>query len=152
MAAAHLPLDRLRSRREADDLLRLSLPDATTRQFVLQNLVVDTTSNPASPHLSWRLNFPAVIKALSSSAWDLAWDQHDPCPAPALFVAGARSDYVRPEHHRAIGALFTDSQVHTIEGAGHWVHSEALAQFGDVVGAFLERIDRHVRPIEKRSR
>ena len=38
---------------------------------------------------------------------------------PALFLAGAESDYVRPEHRPTIKALFPGARFAKLPGAGH---------------------------------
>ena len=56
---------------------------------------------------------------------------------PALFVAGGRSDYLRPEHEQAIRRLFPKAQIAEIDNAGHWVHAEQPAAFLSIVAPFL---------------
>lgn len=56
---------------------------------------------------------------------------------PALFVAGARSDYIRPEHHAVIRALFPRAEFATVSGAGHWLHADNLEGLLAVVEPFL---------------
>lgn len=47
-----------------------------------------------------------------------------PYAGPTLFLAGAKSDYIRPEHHPAIHKLFPEARITTIADAGHWLHAE----------------------------
>lgn len=56
---------------------------------------------------------------------------------PALFIRGANSDYVRPEHQAVIFERFPRAQLETLEGAGHWLHRDQPAAFLSKVGAFL---------------
>ena len=56
---------------------------------------------------------------------------------PALFVSGARSDYVTPAHHDAIKALFPNAEFTQIADAGHWLHAEQPRPFAAAVAAFL---------------
>ena len=58
-------------------------------------------------------------------------------PGPALFVAGARSNYIQPEHEPGIRRLFPRARIIRIEGAGHWVHAEQPQAFLRAVSAFL---------------
>jgi pimeloyl-ACP methyl ester carboxylesterase len=48
---------------------------------------------------------------------------------PTLFLAGGRSDYVRPEHRPLIAELFPAASHAVIADAGHWVHAERPAEF-----------------------
>ena len=43
---------------------------------------------------------------------------------PTLFIAGDRSDHIRPEHRPAIKRLFPRAQLIRIKDSGHWVHAE----------------------------
>jgi esterase len=54
-----------------------------------------------------------------------------------VFLAGGRSEYVRPEHHAQIRRLFPAATIEVIEGAGHWVHADAADAFVAAVDAFL---------------
>ncbi len=56
---------------------------------------------------------------------------------PALFVTGARSDYVLPDHRPAILRLFPAARFVAIKDAGHWLHAEQPAAFNATVSAFL---------------
>ena len=43
---------------------------------------------------------------------------------PALFIAGAESDYLQPASLPGIRALFPSAALERIEDAGHWVHAD----------------------------
>ncbi len=45
-------------------------------------------------------------------------------PCPALFIAGAKSDYCPPEHLDAIGKYFASATRVQVDGSGHYVHAE----------------------------
>ena len=127
-AMAAIPLHPGLSRAEADAALA-GVADAGVRGFLLQNLRFD-----AAPR--WRINLPAIAAALP----DLEdWPERDVAPygGPALFVAGARSDYLRPEHRDTIRALFPTARFATVKDAGHWVHADNPAGFTAVLEAFL---------------
>jgi pimeloyl-ACP methyl ester carboxylesterase len=52
-------------------------------------------------------------------------------------LAGERSNYIRPEHHARIRALFPKARFATVPGAGHWVHAENPEGFLALVEPFL---------------
>ena len=54
-----------------------------------------------------------------------------------LWLAGARSDYIRPEYAPAMRALFPRVQLVTIKDAGHWLHSDQPEVFLAVMRRFL---------------
>jgi esterase len=58
--------------------------------------------------------------------------------APALFVAGALSNYVTNEHEAAVHALFSRAEIIRMADCGHWLHAEKPAEFNALVGDFLD--------------
>ncbi len=126
-----LDLSGLTRRAEADPRLAAGIDDPADRAFLLQNLVIDAKG------ARWRLNLPAIERAMPEiSAFpelpaDLAFT------GPTLFIAGDRSDYIRPEHRPVIKRLFPRAQLIRIKEAGHWVHAERPQEFLAAVLAFL---------------
>jgi esterase len=127
-AMAALDLRPGRTRAEADVALSPAVPDAAVRGFLLQNFVP-----AAAPR--WRLNLPAIAAALPELVgWPEMTGRYD---GPVLFLSGARSDYVRPEHRPAIRALFPQARFAVLKAAGHWLHVDDPEGFVAVVEAFL---------------
>lgn len=124
---AAIPLHAELTRAEADAALAQVAPGV--RGFLLQNLRFG-----AAPH--WRINLPAITAALPVLE---DWPEQDSAPyaGPTLFVAGARSDYIRPEHRADIRRLFPAARFVTVKDSGHWVHADNPAGFAAVVEAFL---------------
>ena len=56
---------------------------------------------------------------------------------PTLFIKGANSDYILPEHRTEIVRLFPQSRARVIQGAGHWLHAEKTIAFNRSVASFL---------------
>jgi len=56
-----------------------------------------------------------------------------------MFLSGAESEYVRPEHRSRIKALFPRAQFAKIPGAGHWLHAEKPREFEAAVRHWLDR-------------
>ncbi len=126
-----LDLSDLRERRAADARLAATVPDPGVRAFLLQSL--DMRAAPPR----WRLNLDALEAAMPLI---LGWPDPaglPPFPGPALFLAGAQSDYIRPEHRAAIKALFPRAAQAKIPGAGHWLHADRPREFEAAVRAFL---------------
>jgi pimeloyl-ACP methyl ester carboxylesterase len=125
-----LDLARIARRGDADAALAEAVPDAGERQFLLQNLVLEGGG------ARWRLNLAAIaadMDAISGFPVPPGAAYH----GPALFVAGGRSDYVRPEHEATIRTLFPRAQLARIAEAGHWLHAERPAEFLATVAPFL---------------
>jgi esterase len=55
-----------------------------------------------------------------------------------LWVAGAGSSYILPEHAAAMRRLFPRAQLVTVKNAGHWVHSEQPEIFLAILRRFLQ--------------
>jgi esterase len=124
-------LARVKRRTDAELQLQDAVPDAAMRNFLLQNLV------KADAGFVWRVN----LEALAANMHELLGF---PTPAPdaayggpTLFVAGDRSDYVRPEHRPRIERLFPDAEYVVIADAGHWLHAERPVAFLAHVRRFL---------------
>ena len=131
-ALREVPLAGLTRRAEVEEALAASVPDPQVRAFLAANV-------RAGPHgLAWTIN----LEALDGHFAEILSFPEIPAgasfPKPTLFIAGGRSDYLRPEHRPAIDRLFPQAVVETIPGAGHWVHAEAPAAFLEAVERFLD--------------
>ena len=123
-----IPLTPDLTRAAADAVLSQSIPDAAIRGFLLQNLRF-------GEHPAWRLGLDEIAAAMPEiEGWPEIDGRYD---GPTLLIAGARSDYIRPEHRPAIRALFPAARFVTLKNAGHWVHADNPAGFVAVVEAFL---------------
>lgn len=128
-AMAALPLTRGLTRAEADAALAPAVPDAGVRAFLLQNLRLG-----AAP--AWRIGLTEIAAGLADIE---AWNAPPGAiyPGPTLFVAGARSDYIRPAARPIIRALFPAARFVTLKDAGHWLHTDNPEGFAAVAEAFL---------------
>jgi pimeloyl-ACP methyl ester carboxylesterase len=129
-AMASLDLTQISSRAEADAALAQEIDDPALRAFFLQSL--DFRAHPQR----WKLNL-AVLEAEMPKI--VGWPATQGVfPHPALFLTGADSSYVRPEHRETIRALFPKARFARIPGAGHWLHAEKPREFEETVRVFLE--------------
>jgi esterase len=55
-----------------------------------------------------------------------------------LFLSGANSNYVLPEHRAKIRTHFSNAKFAKIHGAGHWLHAEQPRAFEGSLKTFLE--------------
>jgi pimeloyl-ACP methyl ester carboxylesterase len=118
------------TRAAAGDALAASVHDPAVRAFLLQNLRVGTPPG-------WRFGLTEIAHALPViEGWETPGTA--PYAGPALFVAGAASDYIRPEHRPAIRALFPAARFVTLKGAGHWLHADNPDGFAAIVEAFVD--------------
>ena len=115
--------------RRSDAKARLAphVDDPALVDFFLQSLDVK--------HRRWMLNLDTLTVEMDKiMGFPRVEGRFD---GPALFLSGAESDYLRPEHRPAIKALFPKAQFAKIPGAGHWVHAEKPREFEAAVRAFL---------------
>ncbi len=117
-AMQQVPLESLQKREQADQGLRSQVPAPELRAFLLQNLVRGRES------WRWRINLPVLLAALEQIHDFPELPEDASYPQPTLFLHGADSDYLRPEHHPQIQRLFPAAQITALPNAGHWLHAE----------------------------
>ena len=123
-----IPLTSDLTRRAADAVLAQVVIDPVLRPFLLQNLVFG-----AQPH--WRIGLAEIAAAIPDlEGWPDLSGQYQ---GLSVFVTGANSTYVLPEHRPIIRARFPTARFVAIKNAGHWVHADNPAGFLSVVEAFL---------------
>lgn len=128
-AMQSLDLSRLTTRAMADAALEPQVSDPALRAFFLQSL--DIKSAPPR----WRLNLTALHDQMPLI---IGWpDTTGVFAGPALFLTGANSTYVQPEHRAKILALFPKARFARLAQAGHWLHAEQPRAFEDTARAFL---------------
>jgi pimeloyl-ACP methyl ester carboxylesterase len=132
-AMQQIDLDGLQGRGDAEEALREAVPNSTVRGFLLQNLRREADS------WRWQINLDVLGDELPQLS---AWPEDQlaglaPYDGPVLWLAGARSDYVREEYAAAMERLFPHTRRVTIKDAGHWVHSEQPEVFVEVLRRFV---------------
>ncbi|MEY2971007.1 MAG: hypothetical protein RLZZ599_1380 [Bacteroidota bacterium] len=131
-AMQSLDFNTLSSRKEADELLAKTVFNEGIRQFFLKSLYRKTKDQ-----FDFRFNLDVLADQIEFVGEALEFGYYD---APTLFIAGAQSGYILPEDHQKIFEHFPQARIHTIEGAGHWVHAEAFEEFSTIVLEFLDSI------------
>lgn len=133
-AMMEMDLTGVTSRGQADARLAETVPDAGIRAFLLQSL--DLKAQPAR----WRLNLPVLAAEMDRiTGWP--GDVTGRFEGPALFLSGALSDYVKPEHRDIIRGFFPKARFASIPGAGHWLHAEKPREFEAALGTWLDRVE-----------
>lgn len=126
-----MDLTNLSTRAEADRRLAQTVGDPQVRAFLLQSL------NLRADPPTWRLNLDVLEARMDGITGWVDDTALPPFPGPALFLAGALSDYVRPEARPTIRRLFPQARLARIPGAGHWLHAEKPREFEAAVRVFL---------------
>lgn len=116
--------------RRADAVAQLAqhVEDKTLQSFFTQSLDVKNQR--------WHYNLDALErdmdKVLSFPDIGATYD------GLTLFLSGANSDYVLPEHRARIKAHFSNAKFAKIPDAGHWLHAEQPRAFEASLRAFLD--------------
>ncbi|MBW8049837.1 MAG: alpha/beta fold hydrolase [Cytophagales bacterium] len=133
-----LKLSDLKTRRDADTQLAQYVPEFKVRQFLLKNLCrkPHKTNKDAASRFAWRINLPVISRGIENIG---EWLIENKCfDKPTLFVKGGKSQFIDNRDIDLIKKLFPNSQITTIENAGHWVHADAPEEFLDVINDFLQ--------------
>ena len=119
-----LDLSAITRRSEAAAMLEV---EDDVRDFLLQSLDVKERK--------WRLNLDVLEAEMDAIlGFPEIKGRYD---GPCLFLSGAESSYVQPEHRQKIKTLFPNAKFAKIPGAGHWLHADKPREFEAAVRAFL---------------
>ncbi len=119
----------LTNRSEAEKQLAKHITEPGVRQFLLKSL------HKTEQGFDWRFNLATLAQCYDHL---LTFpDYSDAYTGPVLFIKGAQSDYILPEHRPQIMQLFPDAQAKIINGTGHWLDAEKPVAFAKLVRDFL---------------
>lgn len=132
LAGLHeIDLNKIKTRSEVETILTPYVPVIGTRQFLMKNLYWKEKDQ-----LAWRMNIPVLEREMDAILVALPDDE---VMIRTLFIRGALSNYILDSDISDLEDQFPDSDVVTIEGAGHWVHAEAPEAFLNTVLEFCLR-------------
>ena len=127
-----VPFGRITKRSEVDESLAAHITDPRVRAFLMQNL------EGGEGGYRWRANL-AVLAASMDDILDFpAFPEGTHYDGPVLFLSGAESDYILPEHAPIIQKFFPQARIESVANAGHWVHADRPEVVIQTVTAFLE--------------
>lgn len=129
-ALLSLQLDSMQSRNDADETLKLKIPDFATRQFLLKNLKRNEKGK-----LEWKFNLYSLYKNYNRINESLLFSQK--INNSTLFVLGEKSNYILNEDRVLIQENFNQVKFAKVANAGHWVHAENSTDFYTITKAFL---------------
>jgi esterase len=125
-----LPLDELKSRSEADQLLAKHVKEVPVRQFLLKNLV-----KSGSAGFSWKMNLKSLCKNYHHVM--AGQSSSESFNGNVLFIVGGHSNYVQNKHREHVLKLFPNTSMKIIPETGHWLHAEKPDLFVKVCERFL---------------
>jgi len=124
-----IDLTAIKQRKDADKQLAQYVDNIGVRQFLLRNLVSENDQFSFKCSIeNIDTNYPHIMKT---------YQGNNTYNGPTLFIKGANSDYILPEHRGEIVRLFPQSRARVIQGAGHWLHAEKTVAFNRSVESFL---------------
>ena len=125
-----IDLNKIKTRKEADDALSQYIPEIGIRQFLLKNLA------RTSEGFSWKINLPIIVEKIEEVGEELEEDSK--YKGPTLFLAGEKSDYIQQKDLPSILAHFPEYDLITIPKAGHWLHAEQPKAVVEEIRRFLK--------------
>ncbi len=125
-----LDFDEIKSRVDAEDLLKQYVPDFGTRQFLLKNLYWKEKGQ-----LALRINL-AVLKEHVNEV-GVALPIQARYAGDVLFLHGDRSEYIGENDEVIIKNHFEYARIISVKNAGHWLHAENPKDFYEEVMAFI---------------
>lgn len=128
-----IDLSTFQNRQTVTDEIERRLHNRPLAMFLGKSISRDAHSN-----FRWKLNLPVLLKSLPRITAGLEELQpHAPSPVETLFVRGAYSDYILPEHETEIAKYYPRSKIVTIDNAGHWLHAEQPKKLAMVLSTFF---------------
>lgn len=126
-----IPIEKISSRTEADEILSQHVPEPDVRQFLLKNL-----QRKSAGGFSWKINLPVISSKLSSVGVDLQFSGE--FRKPSLFIRGAKSKYITDNDWKRITQIFPAAELETLN-TGHWVQAEEPQVFAETVLQWLSK-------------
>lgn len=124
-------IENVTARSQVNEMLKPLLSSEGLRQFLLKNLYWKEKGV-----LAWRMNVKTLVESMQEILSVLPSGEvlHE-----SLFIRGGLSNYILDEDVDLIQNQFPNSEILTIDGAGHWVHAEASEAFIESTLSFLLR-------------
>ena len=124
-----IPVARITSRNEADEILAQHVPESDVRQFLLKNL-----QRKSGGGFSWKINLPVISDQLPNIGSDLQFK--GTFDKPTLFIRGSKSKYISDGDLARIKEIFPLAKIESMD-TGHWVQAEKPQEFADTVVQWL---------------
>jgi esterase len=120
----------LSGRKEAEEILRTSIKEESTIQFLLKNLYWNENEK-----LEWRFGLNELEKNIDKVGEKFSSDHQ--IDLDILFLKGEHSGYINAEDEIEIRKIYPRAKIEMITNAGHWVHAENPTEFLECTIRFL---------------
>jgi pimeloyl-ACP methyl ester carboxylesterase len=134
-ALAWLDLKALRSFGDAEAALVPTISDSALRLFLVKNLVRRDDGS-----FGWKIGLGEIMANYEELTEAVPLET--PFTRATCFIRGGRSCYIRDDDIAALRSHFPKSEFHTVERAGHWIHTDAPDEFFATVTDFLTGMTR----------
>jgi esterase len=124
-----MPVERMKSRAEAEAFLEEAISDWAFRKFLVSNL-----ERMDGGGFRWIVNL-AVLEASLPALFRQVPETGLRFNGPTLFLRGERSRFVEESDTTMIQSFFPEAQLMTIAEAGHNVHFDQPERFAEAVRA-----------------
>lgn len=126
-----VPIDKVQSRQEVEDVLSQYVDEPGVRLFLMKNLSREKTGG-----YRWKMNLPLLTQHYQDIL--AAIEIEDIVDTPTMFVRGGKSRYISDEDIQTMSPLFDDVRWETVTDAGHWVHAEQANELLALLRSFLD--------------
>ncbi len=121
------------SRKAADEQLAPHVDDQFVRAFLLKSLY-----RTEAGQYRLKINVDAINRCYTDIAAAIRpAPEHLQYDGSTLFIKGSDSNYLQAEDRPLVLSLFPRAQLKTIDGAGHWPHSEKPEVVSRIIADFL---------------
>jgi len=129
-ALLEVPIDKVKSRKDVEDIISKYIDDVEVRLFLMKNL-----QRIKEGGFRWKMNLELLHKKYANII--AAIETNEPIDVDTLFIYGAKSQYIVPSEIESIKAIYPNSKFEEMD-AGHWIHAEKPDELVDLVKGFLE--------------
>lgn len=127
---AAVDLVQVTRRSDADEALQQPIPETGVRAFLLQNL------ERQGDGFGWEANL-GLLRGELDKIMGFPELGNQQFLGPVLWIRGDQSNYVSIGDMPKMKAFFPATELLTVHGSGHWVHSEKPQEFTEAVREFL---------------
>jgi len=129
-----IDLTKVHKRKDADSQLAEYVTDNSVRPFLLRNIALNEQGK-----FQFKCNLDNIEQGYQQIMQSVSNPNEVAFKGDTLFIKGANSDYILPEHQQDIALLFPKAKAKIIQGAGHWLHAEKTVAFNKIVTVFLSQ-------------
>ncbi|MBN1251441.1 MAG: alpha/beta fold hydrolase [Bacteroidales bacterium] len=127
-------LQGIEKRKDIEEKLSENIKEIRLRQFLLKNI-----RRKADNSFYWTLNINSIYNNLEKLMEGVNYKDFDnmKISIPTMFVRGADSDYILNQDIEKIKTIFIESNIVTIDDAGHWLHAEQPKKLIKIITDFI---------------